>query len=242
MYKFIKAAVIILSISPIISSQSIGVCLGHSFMNMNMINDVLERNESFFYDEGLSPEAPEEITGGFFFEGNFKYGVGIFNFGIEGNYLASSGRFYYGDDIGSFEEIFDVSSVEFLGLIELVFPSENTIVQPFIQAAGGIGIASVGYSGSLTSNYDPGYNYNLDGNQSGNYFASRFKSSLMFVFETLILEAAIGYRISNAGILMGDFVQNRIEYKNMPLRNQDGRSMEYNFSGVLITGGISFRF
>ncbi len=241
MKKSVSLAIIIfLSACPYIYTQSIGFSVGHGFLGMKMVNDVLESSESFFYDEGLFPSPPEEISGGFFFEGNFKYGVGIFNFGVESNYVSSSGSFYYKDDIGAFEDIFDVSTVEFLGLIEIVLPSENSIVQPFFQAAGGIGIASVAVSENLTSYTDPGNGYNFDGTMSGNYFSGRFKSGLQLVLEKIRLEAAVGYRIADAGVLRGDFIQNRTEYKDMPLRNADGKSMAFDFSGFLITGGISF--
>jgi len=45
--------------------------------------------------------------------------------------------------------------------------------------------------------------------------------------------------MSNAGELKGDHLVNGITYKDEPLTEVNGKGLEFDFSGFLITGGIA---
>ena len=100
MKRLIILALLLVSTCPGIFSQIIGISAGYGSLSMNMVNNELDKAENFFYDLGLVTIPSEKASGGFFFEGNFKYGIGICNFGIEGNYIAFTGSFFYKDNIG----------------------------------------------------------------------------------------------------------------------------------------------
>lgn len=233
--------VIFLCVCPLVYSQSIGISAGYGLLKMDKVNKDLEDSENILSSAGIFTSSPDKIKSGLFIEGNFKYGTGNINLGIDGNYISSSGNFSYNDFSGSYVENYDVSTIEILGLIEILIQSENSTVQPFIQAAGGIGIASVEHTGDFRYYADPSYNLSVKNTVDGNYFAGRIKGGLQFVLQNVILEIAIGYRIANAGELKGNHLENGVSYENMPVRDISGNPIEFDFSGFLITGGISIR-
>jgi hypothetical protein len=187
---------------------------------------------------GLSSK-PEDVTGGLFLEGNFKYSIGFFNLGITGNYISSSGSFSYNGVLGSLEENYDVSTVEVLGLFEILIPIEYSSFQPFIQLAGGVGFASAERLYDFRIIADPITNLGMKNTVDGNYFAGRIKGGLQFLLKNLILEVAAGYRIANAGELKGSYTENDVTFKDVPVRNLSGNPIEFDYSGFLLTGGIS---
>jgi hypothetical protein len=227
--------------SSFIYTQSIGFSAGYGFLNMNEVNKDLELFQSLF--TGVTATLPEEVTGGLFLEGNFKYGIRNFNLGITGNYISSSGYFSYSDTYGSYRGNYDVSTIEILALFEAVILIENSSIQPFIQLAGGIGLASAERFGKFVYHADPFYT--VTNTVDGNYFAGRIKGGLQFVLQNIILELAAGYKIAYAGELKGDHIEreymfgNEWTVKNMPVEDINGKAIKFDYSGFLFTGGFS---
>lgn len=235
------SAVILLAASTFLHTQTIGFSAGYGIISMDKVNKDLDNSKDALSSAGLFTSAPEKISGGLFIAGNVKYGFGNINIGVDGGYISSSGSFTYNDASGSFNENYDVSTIEILGLIEILIPTSNPIVQPFVQAAGGIGIASAEHTGDFIYYSDPSYNISVKNTVNGNYFSGRIKGGLQFSIQNVVLELAVGYRISNAGELKGDHVQNGIRYENMPVRDINGNALEFDYSGFLFTGGIGIR-
>ena len=104
--------------------QSLGVSVGYGFLSMSEVNDDLQDTENALSSAGINTSDPDKISGGLLIEGSFKYGIGKFNIGVSADYVSSSGNFTYNDYSGSFEENYDVSTTEVLGLIEIIFPIE----------------------------------------------------------------------------------------------------------------------
>lgn len=217
----------------------VSICVGYAALNMDEVNKDLEDSQNLISSVGGITSSPDEITGGLFLEGNFKIGIGNFNLGVSGSYISSSGSFSYNDISGSFEENYDVSTIEILGLFEILFPIENSPVQPFIQLAGGVGMASAEHLGDFRLYSDPSANISVKNTVDGNYFAGRVKGGLQFVLQNIILEVAAGYRIANAGELKGDHVENGITFQDMPVRDISGNPIEFDYSGLLVTAGVS---
>lgn len=233
------AIITLLIFCPFIFTQSIGLSAGYGFLNMDKVNAEMEDSYNIITSAGIYAMEPEKISGGLFLEGNFKYTINNFNLGIEGDYISSTGNFRFNDYAVSFAENYDVKTIEIFGLIEILLPTDNPVIEPFIQAAGGIGIASADFTGSLIDFTNSDNNSNIKSNLDGNYFAGRFKGGMHFIIQKIVLELAIGYRMSNAGELKGDHVINGIRYKNLPLYDINNNGIEFNYSGFLITGGIS---
>ena len=231
----------VLLFNSLICCQSFGISAGYGFLNMNEVNKDLEFFQSLYVGEIAT--SPNEITGGLFLEGNFKYGIGNFNLGITGNYISSSGNFSYSDTYGSYEGNYDVNTIEILALFEALILMEDSSIQPFFQLAGGVGLTSAERFGKYLYVTDPGYS--VKNTVNGNYFAGRIKGGLQFVLQNIILEIAAGYRIANAGELKGDLffrdymMGNDVTVKNVPVRDTRGNPIEFDYSGFLITGGIS---
>jgi len=234
--------VFFLNITTSVYSQSIGISVGYGLVNMKEVNNDLEDSENLISSAGGITTEPDKVNGGLLLEGNFKYGIGNFNLGISGNYISSSGSFSYNDISGSFEENYDVNTTEILGLFEILFPIENSTMQPFIQLAAGIGLASAEHLGDLRFYSDPSNNISVKNTVEGNYFAGRIKGGLNFILKNIILELAGGYRIANAGEIKGDHIENGMTFEDMPVRDLSGNGIEFDYSGIFITGGISIIF
>ena len=228
-----------LLISTIAYSQSIGISVGYGTLNMSEVNSDLQDSQGAISSIGAFTSAPENITGKLFLEGNYKIGISNFNLGVSGSYSSSSGNFSYNDVSGSFEENYDVKTIEALALFEILFPIPSSPVQPFVQLAGGIGMATAEHLGDFILYSDPSANNSVENKVEGNYFAGRLKGGLQFALSNITLEMAAGYRIANAGELKGDLVENGITFKDMPVRDISGNPIEFDYSGLLITGGIS---
>jgi len=228
-----------LLINSVIHCQSLGVSVGYGFTNMKHVNQDMEDSPDIIssFDE-ITP-SPEDVTGGLFLEGNFKYGIEDYNLGVLAEYISSSGSFSFNNTLGLINKNYDVSTMEILGLFEILIQIEDSPIQPFVQLAGGIGIASAEHSGDFKFYEDSTINYNVKNTVSGNYFASRMKFGLQFVLQNIILEVAVGYRIAKAGELKGDLVENGITFNDMPIQGNWGETVEFNYSGFILTGGIS---
>jgi hypothetical protein len=220
-------------------SQSLGVSVGYGILNMNEVNEDLEDSENLISSAGGITTSPDKVKSGIFLEGNFKYGIGNFNLGITGNYISSSGNFSYNDISGSFEETYDANTIEILGLLEILIPIKNSSIHPFIQLAGGVGIASAEHTGDFVLYQDPSSNISVENTVDGNYFAGRIKGGLGFVIQNIVLEISAGYRLANAGELKGDHVENGTRVKDQPVRDINGNAIEFDYSGLFLTGGIS---
>ena len=225
--------------SSIVYSQSIGFSVGYGFLNMNPIYINIENSRNIISNFGRTASSYDEITGGLFLEGNFKYDVSNFNLGVTGNYMSCSGDFSYSNIGASFEENYDVSIIEILTLFEAVIPIENSLVQPFIQLAGGIGFVSAEYLNDIKYITYPSTSFSVKNIVDGNYFAGRIKGGIQFFLQNIILEIAAGYRIASAGELWGDHIENGVTVKNIPVKDSSGKSIEFDYSGFLISGGIS---
>jgi hypothetical protein len=226
----------------LIFCQSLGVSIGYGYLSMGEVNQDLKDTENLFSNAGAKTNEPDEVKGGLFIEGNFKYSIGKFNLGITADYVSSSGNFSYGDQSGSLHEDYDVSTTEVLGLIEIVFPIELSSWQPFVQLAAGVGFANAERTIDLRI-YDPNAAYlNLLNKVDGNYFAGRVKAGADYIIQNVMLEAAVGYRLANAGELKGEQVENGTTYTDMYVNDINGSKVEFNYSGFFVTVGVSIRF
>ena len=228
--------------SNIIFCQSLGISIGYGYLNMSAANQDLKDTETLISGAGGYTNEPDEIKGGLFIEGNFKYTIGKFNLGVTADYIYSSGNFGYGDQSGSLDVNYDVSTTEVLGLFEIIFPIELSSWQPFAQLAAGVGFANAERTIDFRV-YDPYSAYlNLKNTVDGNYFAGRVKAGADYLIQNVMLEIAVGYRLANAGELKGDHVENGTTYTDMPVKDINGNGVEFDYSGFFVTGGVSIRF
>ena len=179
----------------------IGLSIGYGTLSMREVNDDLMESQNIFYAAGFKPKSPDNIDGGLFLEGNFKFGLGNFNFGVCGNYINSKGEFRYSDGGGLFYENYDVSTLEVLGILEILLPINETKLNFFMQIGGGVGMAKVGYDAEFRVYNNPANNFKVRMEVDGKYFSGRIKSGIKLNLKRIILEAGVGYRISNAGEL-----------------------------------------
>lgn len=222
-------------------SQSLGFTAGYGVLNMGQVNSDLKTSYSSLASIGAFSSPPEEINGALFLEGNVKFRIANFNLGVSGNYISSSGSFSYFDEIGTFKESYDVSTLEILGLFEILI-IENSFVRPFLQLAGGAGFARAEHLGALKIHSDPTFDLNVKNTVNGSYFAGRIKGGLQFIVQSFVFEIGLGYRFADSGELVGDHVENGRTYKDMPVRDINGNGIEFDYSGLIFTGGISILF
>lgn len=225
----------------LILCQSVGISVGYGYLNMSEVNQDLLDTENLISSAGGKPNEPNEIKGGLFLEGNFKYPIGNFNLGITADYISSSGNFSYGDQSGSLKEDYEVSTTEVLGLFEIIFPIELSSWQPFVQLAAGVGFANAERTIDFRI-YDPSAYLNLENTVDGNYFAGRIKAGADYIIQNVLLEIAAGYRLANARELKGDQVENGTTYSDMPVTDINGNEVEFDYSGFFVTGGVSIKF
>jgi len=232
----------ILLASSLAFSQSIGVSAGYGSLNMDKVNKEMNDVQKLFTDEGAVTSSPDEISGGIFYEGNVKYSINNVNLGISGDYISSSGSFAFADNSGSFNQNYDVSTIEVLLLGELLIPIENSSFQPFIQLAGGIGFATAERTIDVAVYEDPSYNVSAKNSVDGNYFSGRIKAGVGYVLQNIIIEIAGGYRIANAGELKGDYTVNETTLQNTTVNDIRNVAIEFDYSGFIVTAGISYEF
>jgi hypothetical protein len=224
--------------------QSLGISAGYGSLNMNDVNkDLNDFRNLFSVSLGLA-SARDNVSGGIIFGGNFKYPIGIFNIGIAGNYISSSSSFSSSGIIEQNVAVrlggsYDVSVFELLGLFEIIFPLKNSSFQPFGQLAGGVGFASAKRLYEFRIVTEPTESASMKNTVDGSYFAGRIKGGLRFVLQNIILEIAAGYRIADAGKLKGSVTGSGEDGKNKVVEDINGNAVEFDYSGFLITGGIS---
>jgi hypothetical protein len=219
----------------------LGLNIGYGTLSMKEVNDDLMDSENLFSSYGFKTKSPDDIDGGLYFEGNFKFGTGNFNFGVCGTYIKSNGEFRYSDPSGLFYETYDVSTFEVLGILEILLPINKTNFNFFMQIGGGVGMAETVYEAEFRVYSTPANNFKIKMEVDGKYFSGRIKSGVMLNIKRIILEAGVGYRISNAGELKGTYTEGNQKYEDLPITNINGEPITFDFSGFLITAGISFK-
>ncbi|MFZ1279982.1 MAG: hypothetical protein WAR59_04040 [Ignavibacteriaceae bacterium] len=219
----------------------LGLSIGYGTLSMREVNDDLMESQNIFYAAGFKPKGPDNIDGGLFFEGNFKFGLGNFNFGVCGNYINSKGEFRYSDGGGLFYENYDVSTLEVLGILEILLPINETKLNFFMQIGGGVGMAKVGYDAEFRVYNNPANNFKVRMEVDGKYFSGRIKSGIKLNLKRIILEAGVGYRISNAGELKGTYYEGDQKYEDLPITDINREPISFDFSGFLFAAGISLR-
>jgi hypothetical protein len=214
-----------------INAQSLGVSAGYGLLNMKDVND----NYKNWQAENPSDfQSMKEVNNGLFFEGNFKYYLGEYNIGLTGNYIESSGEINL-DLMGiPYTQTLNVSTIELLGLFEPVFSITETKLKLFIQLAGGIGFASAKREDDVTL---------IDASSS--YFAGRIKAGLLYDLKDIILELSLGYRFANAGEMKATVnIPNLGDagiIHDWTWQDIYGNSLKFDYSGLLISAGISFK-
>jgi hypothetical protein len=232
-----------LLVNSLIFSQSIGVSAGYGSLNMDKVNKDMNDVQKLFSDEGAVTSSPDEISGGIFYEGNVKYSINNVNLGISGDYISSSGSFAFADNSVSFNQNYDVSTIEVLLLGELLIPIENSAFQPFIQLAGGIGFATAERTIDIAVYEDPNFNVSAINSVDGNYFSGRIKAGVGYIVQNIIIEIAGGYRIANAEELKGDYTVDGTTLENTTVNNiTNNVVIEFDYSGFIVTAGISYEF
>jgi len=217
----------------------ISVGVGYGALKMTEVNNDLKDSKNFIGELGLIANSPDLISGGPFLEASLKFIISQFRIGMAVNYIFSSGEYSYSDPSGLFEEKYDVSTIEITALFEIVFANKQSMVKPFLRVNGGIGLASAEHKGDFQIYGSPEFTVDVTNNVSGNYFAGRFQGGAQYILNNVILELAVGYRFADAGELKGDHIENGIKYEDMPVRDINGNAISFDYSGFLVTAGIS---
>ena len=157
------------------ASYLLGLNIGYGTLSMKEVNDDLMDSENLFSSYGFKTKSPDNIDGGLFFEGNFKFGLGNFNFGVCGNYIKSKGEYRYSDVSGLFYETYDVSTFEVLGILEILLPINKTKFNIFMQIGGGVGMAKTMYEAEFRVYSTPAKNLKVKIDVDGKYFSGRIK-------------------------------------------------------------------
>lgn len=213
---------------------------GYGLLNMGKVNEDLKDSENIFSKAGAVTNAPDEILGGVYVEGNLKYRFSNIAIGASANYIFSSGEFSYSDPSGSFEESYDVNTIELMGLLEIIMGSSNSPVNFFVQLSAGIGLASAEHLASFQIFNSPSDNIKVKNELSGQYFSGKIKTGIYINFNKALLELSGGYRLANAEEIKGTLTQNGVSYQNMPVRDINGNGIEFDYSGVFFSAGLSF--
>ena len=224
--------------NPFLCQSSVGFNAGYTQLKMEDVN-----NEFNVYQDATPFTKSNNISGSLFLEGNFKYTISPIIFGISSNYISSSGSFVFNmNGLKLYEEIYNVSCIEILGLLETAYEFNGSPLKLFIQLAGGIGLASAEQKEYLAAASVELPGIELNNNYGGNYFSGRLKGGLQYVINSLIFEFSFGYRFANAGKLeldsslpQPDYIQGISSPYQVYVEE-----LEFDYSGFLISAGVSF--
>jgi hypothetical protein len=216
-----------------------GFSAGYGTLIMEEVNHDLENSYNMFNLLTGSAAAPEKIDGGTFLEGNILITFEGISLGAAVDYISSSGYFSYGDLYGSLEEKYDVSTMEFLGIIGTNLPLDQTFSFA-LRGYFGYGRASVLYAAGVSDFANPENNLKATTDASGGYFAARFQIGLDIALSSIVLNLSLGYRVANAGQLKGASVVNGVHYPEGGITNPSGNDIAFDFSGFVFLAGIQF--
>lgn len=219
----------------------LGLSIGYGTLSMKEVNDDLMESKNYFSSYGFTTTSPSNIDGGLFFEGNVRFSIGNINFGVCGNYIQSKGEFRYSDAGGLYYENYAVSTFEVIGILELHLPINKSNSSFFMQIGGGVSMAKVEYNSEFKVYNNPASYYKVKVDVDGKYFSGRIKSGIKLTLKRIILEAGVGYRISNAGELKGTYYEGGQKYEDLPIMDINREPISFDFSGFLFTVGISLK-
>jgi hypothetical protein len=224
-----------------------GFSIGYGILDMGEVNkDIIDTFQKIKTANIIAsapniraPE-PEEIKGGMYIDANLLMRFEKISLGASVNYIAGKGNYSYSDYNGSSEERYDASTYEFMGIIGTDIPFYRVIKLSF-RGYAGYGLASAKHAERTHSIFSQDDNVTETNRVSGGYFCSRLQGGFGIFVEPVVLNFSIGYRIANAGRLVGEMIRNDVKYGDMGIENVHGSDTEFDYSGISFLAGIEFR-
>ena len=239
--KSVKIISLIILSSSFISGQQIGIDLnvGNSDLRMEQVNNYLDNSESVDLESLLlNPSEYNTLGGSLCFELGASARLSQLVLRISGNYLSSSGSWESRDTIRTINHDVDVSTFEFLASAGYNIPIYKTAS---ILLEGGIGY---GFASSEINYVTKSFRFyneleNINYSLSGGYFVGRLKGGFEAELKWLVLRFVFGYRFANPVILKGDEIINGVKKENQPVIDKNGNILEFDFSGICYSWGIT---
>lgn len=240
--KLIHIITLIMFSASFLLSQEIGIDfnVGYSKLKMKQVNQYLDNSASVDYGSLYNTIPADYKTFGQ--PVSIEFGVSArlsqFVLRLSGNYLSSSGWWESSDTMRTINHDVDVSTIEILASAGYNIPVYKTAS---ILLEGGIGY---GFTSSeiIYNTYAYHYNNELENRKhslSGGYFTGRLRGGFEAKLKWLVLRFLAGYRFANPVVLKGDSMINGVKKENQPVIDNNGKELEFDFSGFYYTWGIS---
>jgi len=146
----------------------------------------------------------------------------------------------YTDFEGYLEEKYDVNTIEFLGNIGVAVPINNSSTELFFKVHGGYGLATAEHIGTIIVYSSPEYNSDVQNDLSKGYFTARLQGGIEIKMQQIGINISLSYRHANAGVLTGDQIENGHNIGEQAVKSIRGDDIEFDYSGILFSVGVSF--
>lgn len=203
-------------------------------------NDEIKDDEQVVRSAGI-PASFDELGAGFPI--GLEVGVMItdaISVGAGFNYQKASSDNTYSDFYGSLSTGVDLSVVGIMGSVALWFPGAHGL---FLLGEGGVAFGKAESEFHFRIFGDPSKDINVQGVWDGaGPIAGLALGYVHFFAGGTLIFGRLGYRYQNLGELNGDVTSPQLGSASGPPRNNSGRAIDTDFSGVHFLVGFGVRF
>ena len=214
---------------------------GYSFVNMQQINSVIREVGTLRQAVDPSGGAPELLSGGFYWDASLMLRMNRFLVGLGVSSMTTSGQTVYNQAFYLSDELHGRVNEYFL-LVGFRIPSEGALFLDLL-AGGGYAMAAMDYMGEYRDFFNASNRILRIHTLESGFFSGRVLGVAGMMIEMVNLNVAVGYRFADAGLMKGQYTINgQTSSGDEPFLDFRGHEVKFDYSGVILSAGISVEF
>ncbi len=222
--------------------QELGVDLniGYSYLLMEDVNNYLDNSELINFENLIQiPVEYHKLGFGLYSELSVSARLSQLALKLSLNYITDDGNWRSVETDRAITQDINVSTLEILTSAGYNIPVYKT-ASVILEGALGYGFAASEIKSTVSTNY-PLYLISQSNTYSlnGGYFMARLRGGLEAQLKWVLLRFVIGYRFANAVVLTGESNVNGVLIDDVPIIEDDGSKLEFDFSGFIYQWGIT---
>ncbi|MBX2992796.1 MAG: hypothetical protein KF749_16720 [Bacteroidetes bacterium] len=214
---------------------------GYGFVNMQQINNVIQEVGTIRRVVDSRTREADVLSGGFYWDGSILIRLNRFFAGVGFSSLTVSGQSDYKGAVSLLDKLSGRTS-EYLLLIGVRFPgTERLFIDLFV--GGGYCKAMMDYTGEYHDNFNSSNDILFKQSLAHSFLSVRTFGVAGARYGIVSLRLLVGYRLANAGVMKGRYVLNgQTSTTEEPFVDFRGNEVKWDFSGLLLGGGVSVEF